>query len=473
MAVGTQILNSEYNAIYSAINSLSGKTAYGSTGWGQTLNSSSVAANGQITTAQWNNLRKDIVAAYIHQNNGSAPSGLNTPASAGASFSISGISTGAPITFSGTINGTSLTITSAPTGTLIQGMALTGPGVIAGTYLSAGSGLSWTVATGTSPTPSQTVTTSFTANLVTMTVSTVTTGWVEPGQKLNGVSLLANTIITGWNATYGSLSGTGDSGTYSLNLAQTSGSASITSTKLITNSDLVTYQSLNSTVTGVGNIIPVGSNAAVSSFNKTVGASSKTAAWNGTITHTATWTWNAGTGYSAAQAAAWFFNSGSTIRISADYPYVGTAPKDLAWKAFLSEVGTIELSAYTTTVTGSSGATSTVNSSVGYWTLTTVNTQIYSKTFSTTVSVGDANELTYPSNYYSISAKIDNTSARAVLTITVTIADANNPTGGRIDENVNSSTTYPLTSYQGYYYASGSYVSVTSYLPTYTATATL
>ena len=34
MAVGTQILNSEYNAIYNSLNTLSGKTAYGSSGWG-------------------------------------------------------------------------------------------------------------------------------------------------------------------------------------------------------------------------------------------------------------------------------------------------------------------------------------------------------------------------------------------------------------------------------------------------------
>jgi hypothetical protein len=473
MAVGTQILNSEYNAVYNTINTLSGKTAYGSSGWGQTLNSSSVSANGQITTNQWNNLRKDLVAAYVHQNNGSQPSAINTPTSAGASFGISGISVGAGITFSGTINGTSLTITSTPTGTLVQGMALTGPGVLAGTYLSAGSGLSWTVATGTSPTPSQTVTTGFTAYLVTMSVNSVTTGWIEPFQKLNGSSILADTITTGWNATYGALSGTGGNGTYSLNQPQAVGSASLISTKLIANADLVKYQNLASIVSSTSNIIPVGSNATVSSFNQTVGASSKTTSWNGTITHTATWTWNAGTGYSAAQAAAWFFNSGSTIRISAGYSYSGTAPKDLAWQAFLSEVGTIELSAYSTTVTGSSGATSTVNSSAGYWTLTTVDQQIYSKTFSTTVSVGNANELTYPSNYYAISARIDNTSARAVLTITVVIADANNPGGTKIDENVSSSATYPLTSYQGYYYASGSYVSVTPYLPTYTATTSL
>ena len=58
------------------------------------------------------------------------------------------------------------------------------------------------------------------------------------------------------------------------------------------------------------------------------------------------------------------------------------------------------------------------------------------------------------------------------------ISDASvaNPGGlgtGVIDENVGTSSSYPLVSNQGYYYASGAYVSVSSYLPTYTATTNL
>lgn len=70
-AVGTIISNEDYNTIRNKIIPIIG-TGVSTSGYGQTTLSSAVASNQQITKAQWDSLRFDIVNALVHQT-GSLP----------------------------------------------------------------------------------------------------------------------------------------------------------------------------------------------------------------------------------------------------------------------------------------------------------------------------------------------------------------------------------------------------------------
>lgn len=86
--VGSQIFNSDYNAIRNKVINILGSGA-GQSGYGQTIQSALVAQGNQVTSAQWDSLRYDIINAAVHQN-GSLPG-------------ISSVSTGQTIRF-GTTN---------------------------------------------------------------------------------------------------------------------------------------------------------------------------------------------------------------------------------------------------------------------------------------------------------------------------------------------------------------------------------
>jgi hypothetical protein len=74
----TLIIASDYNAIQSKIALVLG-SGTGTTGYGQNVSSSQVAANAKITTAQWSNLRTDILRARQHQTGTDLSSSLTTP----------------------------------------------------------------------------------------------------------------------------------------------------------------------------------------------------------------------------------------------------------------------------------------------------------------------------------------------------------------------------------------------------------
>lgn len=66
MASGDIISATDYNTIQTKINSVIG-TGSGSFGYGQTVNSSQVAAGNTVTKTQWDALRYDVVNALLHQ----------------------------------------------------------------------------------------------------------------------------------------------------------------------------------------------------------------------------------------------------------------------------------------------------------------------------------------------------------------------------------------------------------------------
>jgi hypothetical protein len=106
-------------------------------------------------------------------------------------------------TFLGTISGTTLTVTLLTSGTISAGQALFGLGISNETVIVSGSGTTWTInQSHTIASPIQmnsaTVAAVITASMsgTTLTVSSVTSGTLYPGQTIQGTGVTAKTIIT-------------------------------------------------------------------------------------------------------------------------------------------------------------------------------------------------------------------------------------------------------------------------------------
>ena len=78
---GTKILASDYNVVQSAISTVLG-TGSGTKGYGQSVSSSQLVGNPAITVAQWNNLRNDLLKAYLHQGSPGILTIPNAPSTA-------------------------------------------------------------------------------------------------------------------------------------------------------------------------------------------------------------------------------------------------------------------------------------------------------------------------------------------------------------------------------------------------------
>jgi len=112
------------------------------------------------------------------------------------------ISSPASAVFQGTISGTTLTITRLISGTIASGQSLFGVGVVGETVIVSGSGSTWTINnTQSIPTAIQMNSASVagivTASIsgTTLTVSSVSSGTIYPGQTITGTGVTANTII--------------------------------------------------------------------------------------------------------------------------------------------------------------------------------------------------------------------------------------------------------------------------------------
>ena len=171
----------------------------------------------------------------------------------------------------------------------------------------------------------------------------------------------------------------------------------------------------------------------------TVNTGSRTTAWNGTITHTVT------VSFGSADAARFFFNTGSEIRFSASRANGSTSAfgtKNYSWTSALNGMGTIKFGHDSTTCTG----TGTASTSFGYNQLGLTRTLIFTKYTDT-----------YTPNQYQIEAAFaDGTFSSIIFYIYFEdiSGQPNAPWG--IDENVDGD----LTSTVQAYYASGSNVSV-------------
>jgi hypothetical protein len=170
----------------------------------------------------------------------------------------------------------------------------------------------------------------------------------------------------------------------------------------------------------------------------------RTSAWNATISQTITVTWP------STDAARFFWNSGSDIRISSargdnsDGTGAGAAgTKNYTWSQMLSGMGTIIFNYNTTRTTG----TGTPASSYGWNNLPGTSTQIFLQT----APAGNY----APNDYYIYATKLSNSQLQIVIQWQDNdVGHVGTP--GTIDENV---TGY-LYSYVQAHYATGANVSV-------------
>lgn len=163
--------------------------------------------------------------------------------------------------------------------------------------------------------------------------------------------------------------------------------------------------------------------------SETIITGTRSTAWNGTLTHTATLTF---AGYttptpptstlvvSNANHARAFFNSGGKVRISASLTGFSATSKNSVWDTMFSQIGEVIFDYDTTTYTGSSGT----GSSIGWYDLTTSNQIIFQKA---------APAGSYAENLYVIRARRDASSTQVIFTIEFQDNDTGDP---GIDENV-------------------------------------
>lgn len=151
----------------------------------------------------------------------------------------------APASFTGSISGNVLTVTAVASGTLVNGMVLsgTGGGGVATNTTIVGqlSGTVGGVGTYSVNIPEQTVTSTTIAGAVgLMNITAVSSGTLVVGQTLTGSGVTAGTAITQLGT------GTGNTGTYYVSPSQTVGSITITfATNVETN-----YKALSSGLPG-------------------------------------------------------------------------------------------------------------------------------------------------------------------------------------------------------------------------------
>ena len=137
--------------------------------------------------------------------------------------------------FTGTFSGDILTVTGITQGAVAQGQYLSGPGITAGTKIvqsitGAGGNVN-EVGTYQLNIHQAVQTPVFTGSIsgTTLTVTAVTTGSIGIGSVISGTGVTVGTSITGL------ISGTGSTGTYTISVAQTVASTTITGTIVATN----------------------------------------------------------------------------------------------------------------------------------------------------------------------------------------------------------------------------------------------
>jgi hypothetical protein len=119
-------------------------------------------------------------------------------------------------------SGGGLTVSAVTSGVLRVGQTISGAGITAGTTitgLGTGSGGTGTYAVSVSQTASSTT---VTASGGTMTVTAVASGAIAVGDSISGANVTAGTKVTGL------ITGTGGTGTYTVDTSQTAASATIT-----------------------------------------------------------------------------------------------------------------------------------------------------------------------------------------------------------------------------------------------------
>jgi len=166
--------------------------------------------------------------------------------------------------------------------------------------------------------------------------------------------------------------------------------------------------------------------------------SQRTTAWNGSVVHIFTVTFQAQTltnasgvqtNLTAADHARAFFNAGGEIWLEASRTGGSSTQKNTDWSTILSNAGTIKFGKLDTTSTGTAQT-----SNVGFFDLTTSYQQLSTKTGS---------QAEYVENDYTISALRNSTSDRITFRVEFNDDDTGDQTGigPAVDEDVDGTLT--------------------------------
>ena len=365
IAAGSKILATDYNTIQTNIVNIIGAGSAQS-GYGLTYSatpaagvnySSTSLSNVKITAAHWATLKADILLAAYHQG---ITSNTAIQSLVGASFT-------------GAISATTLTVSSV-TGTIVIGDPVWGANVTPGTYITAGSGTTWTI------TPSQTAASS----------AMRSGGNIQAGDRITAKeTTVFPTAVTA----------------------------------------ITTNQFLNAEYSD-------------ESFSPDI-SNSRTTSWGSSIKPTVTHDFTID--FTSSANARYYFNSGSSIRISASRSAGSVSTQNNNWTTLLSSIGVISFN-YNSTARSGTGGT---GSSIGFYNLTTTNQTVFS---------GSGTGV-YSTNTYNVLMRCDvasNTTGTArYIYVTINFTDTHSNT---FSDSVDGTLTSTIARRR----ASGTHVAVTA-----------
>lgn len=216
----------------------------------------------------------------------------------------------------------------------------------------------------------------------TLTITSVGTGSgnIRAGQTVSGEGVASNTIIL-TQLTSTEVGGVlGGRGTYQVNLPQTVSLRTMKVGGSFVAGDEVKASHFNIFDSSLNYLATNRFNLGVGQYSdEQLLISTRTTSWNKTVRHFFT------IDFGSANAARYFFNSGGTVRMSASRTGSTSGPKDTDWSNMLSAMGTIVLNYTNVTSTNGSGTTS----NIGFYDLTAVDQQVYTKSGSGTYSAND------------------------------------------------------------------------------------
>jgi hypothetical protein len=260
----------------------------------------------------------------------------------------------------------------------------------------------------------------------TLTVTTLTSGLIEIGQRVTASGVSNNTTITAF------VSGTnGGVGTYTLSQSSTVavGTTMTTSIVVADNERAAYAAAAANAVTNVNAMPPIGQ-----ATLENVSVGTRTTAWNATITHTVTLT------FASADAMRWYFNAGNSFKFSASRSGGTAGIKNTSWDTMFANMGTISFNQTNTTSTGNG-----TSYAIGYSLLTITDQAIFLKNTETP---------TYSPNEYRVYARANAALATATQIIfTINFADLStdslplNPPFF-IDENVDGTIVSTVQTYR-------------------------
>ena len=213
---------------------------------------------------------------------------------------------------------------------------------------------------------------------------TVLSGQVSVNQKITAIQ---------WQNLYNDLIA---ARTHQTNANETGNLTYPTTSTQIRESDRAAYQSYVNVIDANRLNTPPSGQSTLETF----ATSSRSSAWNGTITHTVTLT------FADANTARAYFNAGGNIQISASHTPDVSNLKNNSWQTMLTNMGTVKMTYSGTTNTGS--ATGVTTTAIGFYQLTTSPQLIFQKL---------TEQPTYSPNQYDIFANVNGPATSVTFSI--------------------------------------------------------